>query len=303
MYVLLKKLGYNSTLISIIRKTKNIKFLKKYLHLTEINNFTDIKKSDYDIIIVDSDEVWAYNFRYLLQIGFLSFAKNWNINKIVYAASIGFSHWTNSSKIINSAKSLINQFSAVSVREKQSIDIIYKYLGIKPQLVLDPTFLIEKEDYLELVKNFKLKFDNNKNYLCSYILDKSKIKNDYVRKVSKILNYSVIDIKVEKEDFIEEFLYSINICKSVITDSYHGTVFSLIFNKPFITFINKIRGGIRFLSLGEMFQIKNRFINPKKFEISDLSNFTDYPNINITNFNNLRKNSLNFLKRNLLITK
>ena len=305
MDVLLKRFGFNSTLISIkTKKNIHINFLKKYLNIKEIKNFyTDIKKNDYDFIIVDSDQVWSYCFQYILEVGFLSFAKNWDIKKIVYGASLGYEHWNVSRKIINSAQKLIKQFSGVSVREEQSIETINKFLGIRPQFVLDPTFLLEKDDYLKIVRDFKTNLNINKDYLCVYILDKSTTKSNYINKVSQLLNYSVIDIKVRGKDFIEKFIYSINISKSVITDSFHGTVFSIIFNKPFLTFINKKRGKIRFDSLGKIFNIENRFIYPKKFEMSELNNFIMNPAINITNFNNLKEKSMDFLKKYLEISK
>ena len=304
MNVLLKKFGFNPTLISLKTKQKvNIDFLKNHLKIKEIKNFSDIKKNDYNFIIVDSDQVWAFSFKYILEIGFLSFANNWKIKKIVYGASLGHDHWNVNRKIINSAKKLIKQFSGISVREEQSIEIINKYLGIRPQFVLDPTFLIEKEDYSKILKNFKTNLDINKKYLCSYILDKSKTKSSYIRKVRQYLNYSVIDMKVGSKNFIEKFIFSINICKSVITDSFHGTVFSIIYNKPFLTFINKKRGKIRFYSLGKIFNIKDRFIYPKKFEKKELNHLTKNLTINITNYNLLKKKSIDFLKKYLEISK
>ena len=123
-------------------------FLKKYIELIEINNYcTDLNESDFDFLIVNSDQVWASNYKNKLEVGFLSFAKNWNITKIIYGASLAFDHWIDSEKIINSAKLLIKQFSGISVREQSSIELIHNYLGIKPYFVLDPTFLIDKRDY------------------------------------------------------------------------------------------------------------------------------------------------------------
>ena len=81
-----------------------------------------------------------------MEIGFLSFARFWNITKFIYAASTGYSYWTNSTNIINSAKLLIKQFSGISIREKNSLEMIKKYLGIEPIVVLDPTFLLDKND-------------------------------------------------------------------------------------------------------------------------------------------------------------
>jgi hypothetical protein len=248
---------------------------------------------------VNSDQVWAYNFRYLFEIGFLSFAKNWNIKKIIYGASIAQDHWIIQNEKLKSLKELIKHFSGISVREEDSIDIINKSLGIKPQFVLDPTLLLDKTDYLEIIENYQSDIDRNQNYLCSYILDKSLNITNYIRNIAYELKYKIIDIDFKNGNFIERFIFSINICKSIITDSFHGTLFSIIFNKPFISFINKKRGNARFLSLNRTFQLGDRFIYPKIFEKKEISLLRESPKINMTYFKILRTKSLNFLKNNL----
>lgn len=305
MNVILKRYGFHPTLISFKCGNKpNNKFLKKHLNIKEISNYyTDLNESDYDYLIVNSDQVWAYNFIYILEIGFLSFAKFWNITKFIYAASTGYSYWTNSTNIINSAKLLIKQFSGISIREKNSLEMIKKYLGIEPIVVLDPTFLLDKNDYLEIIKEYKIVEERTENYLCSYILDKSEIIQNYIKNVSDLLNYNIKYIEVGVEDFIEKFIFSISICKLIITDSYHGTIFAIIFNKPFLTFINTNRGNIRFFSLNQTFHLGNRFINPTNFSKNDIDILTKNPDINISNFNLLKEQSIRFLKRNLKLIK
>lgn len=299
MNKILKRFGFHPTLISLkTRNTTNNNFLKKFLNRKEIGNYyTDLSESDYDYLIVNSDQVWAYNFRYILEVGFLSFARNWNVTKIIYAASTGFPYMTRSSKIINSAKSLIKQFSDISIREKNSVEIVYKNLGIKPTVLLDPTFLLSKNDYLEIIKHNKINMDIKKNYLCSYILDKSPTIQDYIKNASFELKYKIKHIELGVDEFIEKFIFSINICKLMITDSYHGTIFSIIFNLPFVTFINTKRGNIRFLSLNQTFQLRDRFIKPKIFNKKEIEILTKKPDINMTNFNILKEKSFRFLKK------
>ena len=303
MNIILKNFGFHPTLISLnIGKRVNNNFLKKYLKIKEIRSYyNDLNESDYDYLIVNSDQVWAYNFIYILEVGFLSFAKNWNITKIIYAASLGYANWTNSEKIINSAKLLLNQFSGISIREQSSIEVINKNLGTKPIFLLDPTFLLDKNDYLKIIKDYKSNIDPTKNYICSYILDKSQIIQDYIRNVSMTLNYKITHIELGVEEFIEKFINSINICKLIITDSYHGTIFSIIFKKPFLTFINTNRGNIRFFSLEQTFNLTDRFIYPKKFNKKDIDILTKIPDINYSNFNLLKQRSISFLKKHLNI--
>jgi len=301
MNFLLKSYGFQPTLISFkVGNTTNNNFLKKFIKIKEIENYyTDLNESDYDLLIVNSDQVWAYNFPFILEVGFLSFSRYWNVKKFIYAASTGYSNWISSNKIINSAKILIKQFSGVSVREYNSIEIIKKYLGIEPIFVLDPTFLLDSNDYLEIIKDYKIDFDSSKNYLCSYILDESQIIQDYIKNISFSYNYKIKRIDIDVDEFVEKFIASINICKLMITDSYHGTVFSIIFKKPFITFINNKRGNIRFFSLNQTLNLGNRFIDKNNFSKIDNDVFSKFPNINKTNFNILKERSILFLRKNL----
>ena len=79
--------------------------------------------------------------------------------------------------------------------------------------------------------------------------------------MSRHLNVKIFYINVFSKNQVEEFIYGISNCKAVITDSFHGTVFSLIFKKPFISFINKINDHSRFKNLDEIFGIKNRIFD------------------------------------------
>ena len=98
---------------------------------------------------------------------------------------------------------------------------------------------------------------------------------------------------------MENFIFGMNISQAVITDSYHGTVFSIIFNKPFISYINTQRGRSRFESLSETFNLVDRII----YQIESINKgyklLLEPLNINRTLFNELKNSSLNFLKKNL----
>ena len=298
MFIFLKKLGFKPILISL-KTNCNIYFLRNNLIIKEITNYSELNKSDYDILMVNSDQSWSYSFKGILEVGFLSFAKNWNVSKFVYAASLGYDSWNVSNKTINSAKELVKQFSGISVRENSSIGIIKKYLGVEPVLAIDPTLLLKKSDYLKIIENYKSKIDIKKNYMCVYILDNSKVLNNFIEKASQALNYNILNITPYENNYIENFIYSLNHCNSMITDSYHGTIFSIIFVKPFITFINTDRGNARFFSLNQTFSLNNRIIYPRQFEKEDIYILRSIPNINISNFKYLKDKSINFLKMNL----
>ena len=181
--------------------------------------------------------------------------------------------------------------------------MVQKHLGIRPLFVLDPTFLIDKKYYINLIKNFNRDFDFNKKYLCIYQLDKNKTIVNYIKELNKKLNYTIFRVYRFKDYYIENFIFSINISSAVITDSYHGTIFSIIFNKPFISFINNKRGKDRFTSLIKMLKLNDRILLLKK-DIKININLLKKPlNIDQSILTKMKRRSINYLKKNLYIKK
>ena len=205
--------------ISFLNATTNLRVIKK--------NFTEIKKDDYDILIVNSDQTWRKFDKHFLDYGFLKFAENWNIKKIVYGASLGYNYWRLSLKDEKIAKKLLKNFTGISIREQGSLDLVKKHFGINPEIVLDPTLLIDKKYYLNLFKNIR---NNNESYIFVYKVYDIKKLNDFILKSSNELNYKVYEYKLNNRNKIEDFLYYISNSKAVITNSFHGTIFSIIFN-------------------------------------------------------------------------
>ena len=120
---------------------------------------------------------------------------------------------------------------------------------------------------------------------------------NFIESSSKILNYSVFRVRKNHKDSIRKFLYGINKCKAVITDSYHGTVFSIIFRKPFASFFTKENLNDRFNSLGETFHIKKRFIRYN--QNPDLNLLITPLNIHENLMNSLKHKSIDYLKKAL----
>ena len=114
------------------------------------------------------------------------------------------------------------------------------------------------------------------------------------------INYKIYKHNLKNGDYIESFLFGISNCQAVITDSFHGTAFSIKFNKPFLSFINRLRGKGRFDSLKEVFNLDNRIIDTLNHSNSIDINLLNKPlNLNNTLFYELQNFSLNYLKRNL----
>ncbi len=294
---ILSELGFEPYIIGTHYKNKNISFIKKYTNLIIIKkNFSEIKKNDYDILMVNSDQTWNRFDNHFFDYGFLKFAEHWNIKKFVYGASLGYDYWKYNSKEDNIMKRLLKKFSGISIREKDSVDLIKQHLEITPEVVLDPTLLLDKKYYLKLIKkcrNHKVK--KNDNYIFVYTLYNMKNISRFIKKASNELNYKIINYKLNNNLFIEDFIYYISHSKAVITNSFHGTVFSIIFNKPFVSFNYKAKGRLK--SLGNLLGVKNRIIS--NYENPEISLLVKPLYINYTLLESLKIHSINFIKKNL----
>ena len=283
IYIKLKELGFDPIIIGF-SSIKNLYFLKKYVKLKVIKkNFLELREKDYDILMVNSDQTWNGNKKYtsnLLNVGYLKFAENWTIPRFVYGASLGVNYWKFSTKFDIIARRLLKKFSGISVREKGAIEIVKKHLGRSPKLVLDPTFLIDKKYYLDVIKNFNTNLNSKEKYLCIYQLDKNILLEKLIGNVSQTFNYKIYKIILNKEKYIENFISCINNCNAVITDSFHGIIFSIIFKKSFIAYLNNKRGSGRFISLIKIFNLSKRIIYHKHFKLIDINLLLKPLNIN-----------------------
>lgn len=245
--------------------------------------------SSYNFIIVGSDQIWT-DEKYINVIPFEDRFLIRNCKKIVYAASFG-KHQLNFSndqliKIQNSLKTV----KYVSTREITGTLICKHYFKYNTAVsVLDPTMLYDKEFYLNSINE---KPAENKLGIFVYVLDKNNEWNKQVKEISDKLRLPIL----KYDGTVESFIRNMNNASCVITDSYHGTVFSLIFNNPFITLKNEKRGNDRFEDLSLRFDFYNRFID--KLSKIDLELLTERPNV-IDKIHSYRAESISFLSNGL----
>ena len=307
MFKKLEELGFNVTIISPGKFGKTeFSFINNTfnsnLFLINKSFSEELNESDFDYLIVNSDQTWKYGmWKDYYDIAFLKFAKNWSrVKKFVYGASIGSDILQygilRDKKII---KELIGNFTGISFREIGAVKLFEENLGIKGVFVLDPTLIIDKQYYLNEIKGYKGNFTSSEKFMFVYQLDRNYIINRFIEDLSKKLNYKVCHFQFNRSDFIESFIYGITNSQCVITDSFHGTVFSIIFNKPFISFVNKNRGKGRFDSLKKVFSLYDRIIDPLNRENIDINLLINKPNVNQTVLNQLRSFSIKYLKKNL----
>ena len=220
-----------------------------------------VKLYRFDTIIAGSDQIWRpmYNEYYAnhLYDGYFKFAESSPIGKIVYAASFGTDEWEYSQEQTETCRLLIHKANAVSVREKSGVELCHQYFGIEAQWVLDPTLLLDIEDYERLCAHIPRA---EQSFIAAYLLDVDEELTDRVKALARELELPLrfFSAGETKTLSVEEWLAMFRDATYVITDSFHGTVFSIIFNKPFISVGNSSRGMSRFLSLLEQFGLKDR---------------------------------------------
>ncbi|MGP1718134.1 MAG: polysaccharide pyruvyl transferase family protein [Methylophilus sp.] len=287
-------------------------FLKKYLpnqtrNLRSLNDFAFVtNQENLDAIVVGSDQVWRWDYikdgfeRY-----FLSFAKGTKTRKIAYAASFGKSHWQASEKK-QAISTLLNDFYAVSTREADGISVCDE-LGVKNCThVIDPTLLINKNFYTKFLSetdSSSLKNKSNKSLL-TYVLDQHGEKQDFIDNVARNLGsqYQVSSLGLQSFLTVPEWVTAIHDSDFVITDSFHGMVFCIIFNKQFVVIINADRGASRFTSLLKQLNLESRLIDEKQLGSHSakelVENLIDYKEVN-AKVNELRTLSSEFLLKAL----
>ena len=298
MSIILKELGYTPYIIGTHLLNFDISFINQTTNLVIIkNNFSEIKKTDYDVLIVNSDQTWRRFDKHFYDYGFLKFAENWKIKKIVYGASLGFDKWNLTSEDEKIAKKLVKKFSAVSVREKGSIKLIKQHFGIIPEIVLDPTLLIKSKYYFDIIKDYKHDIFINKKYIFIYSVHKSKNLEDTLEKARLMFKFEIYYYNLKIINTIQDFIYYIANCNAVLTNSFHGTIFSIIFNKPFLTIYDSSNAKERFNWVRDLFGVNDRLVeNEQKPDIYQLLKPL---NINKNLLNKFKLQSINFLKKNL----
>lgn len=222
-----------------VEKVENLKrFTSKYINegaeKISINNISESIVNKYDYFVTGSDQVWNPIFGFGNEIDFIEFApKN---KRISYAASFGISDIPEKYKE-NYKKKLFNM-NKISVREEAGAKIVHNLTGVEATVLLDPTLLIDKNRWISISTEHKEK--TNKKYLLTYMLgDIEKSSKEYIQQISKKNNLEVVNLgsyKDKKRYAVcpREFIDYFNSAEIVITNSFHGAVFSILLEKAFI---------------------------------------------------------------------
>ena len=232
---------YRKKLIS--KKEKFQQFLNEYVHLSKkYITIEDLYKDSptYDYFISGSDQIWNVRSCDFEDYFYLDFAEN--AKKISYAASFGPLEIDWSQYDANKYCKLLNSYDYISTREEGSAKNVEILTGKQSEIHIDPTLLLDKDEWRKIQSNAN--YCDGK-YILLYCLEPSKQQLAIVKKIAKKLHLPVVITKYNNKNdifngFVKkydtgpcDFLSLIDNAALVITSSFHGTAFSLIYRKTF----------------------------------------------------------------------
>ncbi len=249
-------------------------FINEKLNITrEYNTLEDLQKEklNYDYLISGSDQIWnttAPDFSWAYYLPF----DNTKSKKISYAASFGSIGINNNDK--DRIIKLLVDYDFLSVREEENQKILEKELNKHVELNVDPTMLLSKKDWKNLIGESKNELGK---YILFYTLYPKKEVIELTKKISKILKLPVVVTKFNNQkdyfnNFIKkynsgpiEFLQLINNAELVISSSFHGNIFSILFEKPFFSIKNG-KKDLRLETLLKRMELNDRIVTEENIE-------------------------------------
>lgn len=294
-YPLIKQSFSLRKMIYYIRRNKFKDFRNQYFNLSFlIKSDLDLNlvSKGLDAIIVGSDQIW--NSDCISTMG-LYYYLDWvpdKIQKFSYAVSFGKDTFNATSEQIEKIANLLSTYRFLSVRESSGVEICKNVFHVTAQCHVDPTLLLSCLDYAKLIPFKKAR---KCSYLCQFFLDVNQDKVMLANRLRNILDLNLVDnnpriyrfrkwINPLKYDLpsIPRWLNNIRNSSFVITDSYHGVIFSILFNREFICVNNIKRGSARFVSLLSLLGLEDRLVNCDeidRFNIESLKSI-DYERVN-----------------------
>lgn len=261
----------------------NVKFYNTYYPKDSISPVFTYEEleilNDYcDCFCSGSDQIWNYNVSFDGNM-YLPFVHE-NRWKISLASSFGSLNDHVPQKEEANVKKYFERFDAISVREEFDKQLLWNKYGVDSTVVIDPVFCLDKKEYTELIRDSQF---SEENFILAYILDPSNEKLEFLKQAGHCLNKQIITIcdgafdvinsswsryekvnefpNIRKRTEVVDFLKAFSTADFVITDSFHGTAFSLIFKKRFISICNAKRGKERFYDLLGRFNLLDRLID------------------------------------------
>ena len=285
-------------------------FYSKFFKLScTYRNYNDLANNPplYDYICIGSDQVWNYKHT-CGDVAFLGAFADKSTQRFSYGSS--FSQKKINDDEYESFKIELPEFKAISVRETSAIDIIKKISGKDASVVVDPVFLLSKDDYEKLAKSSSLKI--NEKYILVYILEYNFNPHPFaehiIKRIQEQTGYKVIYVlcggipthKLNNSDIISDagpidFVNLISNAEVVITSSFHGAALSLILEKNVYAITDYKSNDDRLTNLFSIYHISEHLFN----NTDDITKFKyeaiDY-NLTRNYIEEFRTSSLNYLK-------
>lgn len=284
LHQVIRKFGFSVLMIAQTSEDSNYqpaketvpyRFALKHYYISKNHSRYDMQglNEHCDVFISGSDQLfnpvlWQWSGPEY----FLHFVNNSN-KKISYAASFG-NRFQQINGLTEKMTYWLKRFDAISVREDYGVGIAKNIFGIEAQKVLDPVFLCDISEYIKLINQSKVKMQ--KEFFVNFILDPCEEKKQIIMHAEKklqkefvnLINADHIEENEKKMNMkntkanadVEDWLYYYYHSDFIITDSFHGTCFAIIFRKPFISIANKARGERRFISLLTELGLMNRLV-------------------------------------------
>ena len=274
--------------VDSLERSHPLRFAKNHYDITKLLPVSRLGELNpmFDSFLLGSDQMWNYHLsRPYRQSYFFDFVND-NKRKIAYATSFGQDRYLGPEEEQIVTNENLKRFNAISVRDDFSNRILSDTFNVNSEILLDPVFLCDKDIYEDLINN-ESELEINGEYIFAYILDPNTKIGHELDKIAEIsgkqicvvfnqsgdkeafekrLDCSSELIKIVKNPTVSEWLGLFKSASFVLTDSFHGTCFSIIFEKEFIVLKNNGRGGNRFLFLLDQYNLSNRMITkPEDF--------------------------------------
>lgn len=243
-----------------LRSQKINHFVERNIALSERVDRYDpslVDRYGFEALLVGSDQVWRPKYNRYLEDMFLQFAQHKVVRRVAYAASFGVDRWEFTPAQTKRCRALAQAFNAITVREASGIGLCREKLGVEAEQVLDPTLLLQAKDYERLLPHSA---PDNEPYLAAYLLGHDQKRRTLCDKIARQRGLKVryFGADAQASLSVEEWLTTLFGASMVITDSFHGTVFSILGHREFLTLGHRGRGLSRLHSLLRMVGLEER---------------------------------------------
>lgn len=279
----------------LTKRSKMRRFRKHFLcHNINTSRIRKLKLSSYDRIFIGSDQVWNPELTVgVNEIYWGNFEKKPDAKVFSYAASIGSDNLSSAEKELIS--SYVNNFEAITVREKASIPMLRELTSKNVEDMPDPTLLCTKNDW-ECLYRKKEFSEQPEKYIVLHSTEHNSKMTSYVQKLHEETGFKVIDIREDSPNDPLDFLNIMAHAEYVVTNSFHGTVFSILLERQFVSFSHSNKN-TRLKDLLENTGLSDRLSPDHSTET--IYSSIDWPSVNFK-VDNLREKGITFLQKALV---